>query len=106
MRVAGWIFTLLLGFAAGMVALLAALYPEARFGVLGLGPYPLWGWLLFALLLGALLVFVWLPALYLRAAAEKRRLRRELAEVQKELAELRKAHPEEVPRIPDRELEG
>jgi len=106
MRVASWIFTLLLLLSAGMVAAFALLYPEARFGLLGLGPYPLWGWLLFALLLGALLVSVWLPALHLRASAEKRRLRRELAEVKKELEELRKAHPEEVPRIPDREVEG
>jgi len=105
MRVAGWIFTLLSLLALAVLAAFAALYPEARYGVLGLGPYPLWGWLAFMLLLGGLLVFVWLPALHLRAAAERRRLARELAEVRRELEELRRAHPEEVPRIPDREVE-
>ena len=105
MRALAWVFTLMLVFAGGVLGAFAWLYPEARYGIFGLGPFPLWLWMTGALLWGALLVFLWLPALHLRAAAERRRLRRELQEVRKELEALRREHPEEVPRIPDRDPE-
>ena len=104
MRLAAWTFTLLVFVAVLFVFAFALLYPEARFGLLGLGPYPLWLWLVFALGLGALSVFVWLPALHLRAAAERRALLKRVRELEKALAECQK--PEELPRIPDREPEA
>ena len=106
MRLVAWIFTLVLLAAGLLILALGRLYPEARFGLFGLGPYPLWAWLALAFVLGLVAVFVWLPALHLRAAAERRRLARELAEARRALSEYKKAHPEEVPRIPDREPEG
>ncbi len=105
MRALAWLFTLLL---AGFLALLLAFYwlfPEARYGLFGLGPYPLWVWLAAGFLWGALSVFLWLPALHLRARAERRRLEAELAKAKAELEDYRRRHPEELPRIPDREPE-
>jgi len=94
---------LVLLFAGALIAAFGLLYPEAAYGLFGLGPYPLWAWFLFFFALGVLVVFLWLPALHLRAAAEKKRLKRELESAKKALEECKKAHPEELPRIPDRE---
>jgi len=103
MRLLAWIFTLILLVTGSLIAAFAFTYPEASFGLFGLGPYPLWGWFLFFFGLGVLVVFLWLPALHLRAAAEKKRLKKELEAARKALEEYKKAHPEELPRIPDRE---
>ncbi len=106
MRLLAWLFTLVLLSAGFLIAALALSYPEAGYGLFGLGPFPLWAWALLFLVLGAVAVFLWLPALHLRAAAEKRRLKKELEAARKALEEYKRAHPEELPRIPDREPEG
>ncbi len=106
MRALAWLFTLLV---AGFLAFLAGFYwgyPEARYALFGLGPYPLWLWFLASFLLGALVVFLWLPALHLRARAERRRLEAELKAAREALEDYRRRYPEELPRIPDREPEA
>ncbi len=105
MRALAWLFTLLL---AGFLAVELAfywLYPEARFGLFGLGPYPLWAWLAAGFAWGALAIFLWLPALHLRARAERRRILAELKATKEALEDYRRRYPEELPRIPDREPE-
>ncbi len=106
MRVLAWVFTVLLLVALAVVGALALWQPEVQLALPGLPALPVWIWVGGALLYGALLVFIWLPALHLRAQAERRALIREKARLEEELKSLRAELPEEVPRIPDRNLEG
>jgi len=102
MRYAAWLFSLLVLVFLAALAGFALVYPQARFGLLGVGPYRLWVWLGVAFAWGALSMAVWVLYLYLRCRAERRRAR----ELERELEGLRRRErPKEIPRIPDRDLE-
>jgi len=106
MRLLAWVFTLIVLFTGALIVVFASTYPEASYGLFGWGPYPLWAWFSLFFALGVVVVGLWLPALHLRAAAERKRLKRELEAAQRTLEEYERFHPEELPRIPDREPEG
>ena len=106
MFLVGWVFTLFVLALGALIYALMRLYPESLFGVLGLGPFALWQWALFAALLGAAAGGVWTAYLYGRLVAERRRLLLEKKKLAAELEECKRQHPEELPRIPDREVEA
>ncbi|WP_456410811.1 lipopolysaccharide assembly protein LapA domain-containing protein [Oceanithermus sp.] len=105
MRLVHWISFLAAALAVLLIVVVQLVDPAARVAVPGLGPVPLY-WVLGAVfVLGFVAGWVYLPGYAWALARERRAWRREKAALQSELAKLRPAKIEEVPRIPDRPVE-
>ncbi len=105
MRLWGWLFLLSLLLIGGLGAYLYLALP-----FLGLptpwGVFPFYYLLPLAYALGLLVGLLYALALGYGAYRARKALLREAQGLRRELEALRRAHPEEIPRIPDREDVG
>ena len=102
MKLLGWVFLLVSLGVVGAGAYLYYAYPFLEVPS-PFGPLPLYALLPGAYFLGLLMGGLWALTLWLGGVGERRRLIREIRQLQGEVNALKRERIEEIPRIPDRD---